>query len=64
MRTRTYATFALAFVMALLFHSLASAAETFSVTVPVGTEVTMQDPNAVIPFTVTNITGSTKDIRR
>ena len=63
MRRRTYIIFALAFVMALLFHSLAGAAETFSVTVPAATEVTMQDPNAVIPFTVTNNTGSTKYIR-
>ncbi|MBI1911490.1 MAG: Ig-like domain-containing protein [Deltaproteobacteria bacterium] len=42
---------------------LSYGADTFSVTVPAGTEVTMQDPDAVVPFTVTNIAGSTKNIR-
>lgn len=34
----------------------------FTATVPAGTEVTMQDPQAVIPVTITN-TGPTRDIR-
>lgn len=63
MRACTYIAFALVFVMAFLFNALAGAAETFTVTVPAGTEVAMQDPDAVIPFTVTNSASSTKDIR-
>lgn len=63
MSTRRLLIFALAILSFLFSGGMSIAAETFSVTVPAGTEVTMQDPNAVIPFTVTNISGSTKDIR-
>ncbi|MDO8426147.1 MAG: Ig-like domain-containing protein, partial [Deltaproteobacteria bacterium] len=48
---------------AALFPSFVLAAETFSLAMPAGTEVTMQDPNAVLPVTVTNGSGSTNDIR-
>lgn len=37
-------------------------ADTFSLTVPAGTEVVMADPQAIIPVTVTN-NGPSKDIR-
>lgn len=63
MSTRRLVIFALALLSFLFAGKMAIAADTFSVTVPAGTEVTMQDPNAVIPFTVTNISGSTRDIR-
>lgn len=54
------------FVMALFFALTALpawAADTYTVTLPAGTEVTMQDPNAVLPFTVTNNSAG-KDIRQ
>ncbi len=41
---------------------LSEAADTFSVSVPAGTEVTMQDPEAVLPLTITN-NSTGKDIR-
>lgn len=50
----------------IFFFALAVAsygAETYSVTVPAGTEVVMEDPDAVIPVTITNNPGSSKDIR-
>ncbi|MBI5643925.1 MAG: Ig-like domain-containing protein [Deltaproteobacteria bacterium] len=46
-----------------LLATYAGAADTFSVTTPAGTEVAMGDADAVLPFTVFNNAGSTKDIR-
>ncbi len=42
---------------------ISEAAETFSLSMPAGAEVTMQDLEAVLPVTVTNGSGSTRDIR-
>lgn len=43
----------------LLLHAVsAEAADTFTVMVPANTEVTMQDPNEALPFTITNNSAS------
>lgn len=44
----------LAIIFCLLYPACVFAADTFTATVPAGTEVTMQDPNAVIPLTIAN----------
>lgn len=54
------------FLLALLIAMAAtpaSAADTYTVTLPAGTEVAMQDPNALLQFTVANNSAG-KDIRQ
>lgn len=52
----------LTFILTTLLAPSLALADTFSATVPAGTEVVMQDPGAVIPVTITN-NGPSKDIR-
>lgn len=54
---------ALLFLLVFLAPSSAFGAQTFTVTIPAGTEVVMQDPAAVLPLTVTNQASSSRDIR-
>lgn len=50
-------------LLLLIASAQAFAADTYTVTLPAGTEVAMQDPGAVLPFTVTNNSAG-KDIRQ
>lgn len=47
--------------LCMLYPSRSCGADTFSVTLPAGAEVTMQNPNSVLSFTVTN-NSATKNI--
>lgn len=55
--------FAVMACVAFLCPAISLAAETFSLSMPVGAEVVMQDPTAILPVTVTNSSGSTRAIR-
>lgn len=52
-----------AVLLTLFFAGSLYAADTYTVTIPANTEVTMGNPNAVLPLTITNNSAS-KDIRQ